>query len=149
MKTCQKCGKQIPLRGVIKGKQRNFQNRKYCLECSPFGSGNRKKLGEVPSKKYVQKSGKFIAWQRKARHERKLKLIQLFGGECSICGYHKCMGALDFHHPNPQEKEFGLASKGLLRKWEDVVKEAEKCVLLCRNCHAELHYPYALHGKLD
>lgn len=141
MKTCKNCGKQFPLRAMVDGKKRNFQTRKYCLECSPFGSGNRKKLGDVPKKKYPQKSGKFIAWQRKARQDRKLQLTQLLGGKCSACGYHRCMGALDFHHTDPRKKDFGLASKGLLRKWEDVVKEAQKCVLLCRNCHAELHYP--------
>ena len=44
MKICEKCKKEFPYWVSINGKKRNFKNRKYCLECSPFGSKNTKKL---------------------------------------------------------------------------------------------------------
>ncbi len=61
------------------------------------------------------------------------------GGCCQVCGYEKYIGALNFHHINPAEKEFGLSADGLTRSWERVRKEADKCILLCANCHAEVH----------
>jgi len=56
-----------------------------------------------------------------------------------ICGYDRCSGALDFHHIDPKEKEFGLSVKRLTRSWEKMKKELDKCVLICANCHREVH----------
>ncbi|GBE17231.1 hypothetical protein BMS3Abin15_01068 [bacterium BMS3Abin15] len=61
------------------------------------------------------------------------------GGKCSICGYDKCEDALEFHHNSEKEKEFGLSQSGLTRSWERVKKEVDKCILVCANCHRELH----------
>ena len=49
MPLCRKCETPFPVKKEIDGKVRNLQNRKYCLTCSPFGSGNTKKL-EKPKK---------------------------------------------------------------------------------------------------
>ena len=138
MKTCLTCQADIPNWAVIDGKRRNLRNRKYCLTCSPFGSGNRKRLGPPPEGA-AEKTSKYVRWQKKARQERKAKLIELLGGGCKVCGYNRCQAALDFHHRNPDDKSFELASQGLLRKWGVVKAEALKCDLLCKNCHMELH----------
>jgi len=69
----------------------------------------------------------------------KEKAVQYKGGKCEICGYDKCVDALDFHHNNPEEKEFSIGSKGYTRSWERVKKELDKCTLVCANCHRELH----------
>jgi len=61
------------------------------------------------------------------------------GGSCMVCGYNKCQRALSFHHLNPKEKDFDLSSRGLTRSWERIKKEIDKCVLLCANCHMEVH----------
>lgn len=66
-------------------------------------------------------------------------MIEYKGGKCEICGYDKYKGALDLHHRNKSEKEFGLAMQGLSRSWEKMKKEADKCILLCANCHREVH----------
>lgn len=63
----------------------------------------------------------------------------MFGGKCTLCGYSKCVAALQFHHPN-KDKEFGIAYKGKTRKFLEIVTEAEKCMLICANCHAEQHF---------
>lgn len=60
------------------------------------------------------------------------------GGKCSICGYDKFAGALDLHHTDPKTKEFGIGEKGYTRSWAAVQREADKCVLVCANCHREL-----------
>ncbi len=61
------------------------------------------------------------------------------GNKCMICGYDKCARALSFHHIDPAKKEFDLSSKGLTRSWEKIKMEIEKCVLICANCHMEVH----------
>ncbi len=78
------------------------------------------------------------AWVVASRQKKKEKLVKLFGGKCSRCGYCRYVGALDFHHKNPMRKNFSLSVKGLCYSWNIILKEAQKCVLLCKNCHAEL-----------
>lgn len=82
-------------------------------------------------------------YMRKAVSERRKKLREMAreykGGKCVICGYKKYSGALDFHHLNPTKKDFGLSTRGLTRSWEKIKKEIDKCVLVCANCHRELH----------
>lgn len=41
--------------------------------------------------------------------------IDYKGGKCSVCGYNKCRAALEFHHTNPNEKDFGISAKGYTR----------------------------------
>jgi hypothetical protein len=75
----------------------------------------------------------------KFRKNTKQKLIEYKGGKCQRCGYSKDHPSVyDFHHRNPEEKEFGI-SKRLTYSFERLKKEVDKCDLLCKNCHAEVH----------
>ena len=69
----------------------------------------------------------------------KKKLVQMRGGKCQICGYNKCLIALDFHHVDESTKEFGLSQRDLTKSWEKIKAELTKCVLVCANCHREIH----------
>jgi hypothetical protein len=74
--------------------------------------------------------------------KRKSDLIQAFGGKCSKCGYSTNLSALHFHHLNSTNKKFKLDMRVLSnKKWDLILSEAEKCILLCSNCHAEEHNP--------
>lgn len=72
---------------------------------------------------------------------RKLKqlLIEYKGGKCILCGYNKSPWAFDLHHLDNSKKEFGLSVRGLTRSWKKLKEEADKCVLVCSNCHREIH----------
>lgn len=74
---------------------------------------------------------------------RRLKVkemaVEYLGGKCQICGYNKYIGALEFHHRDPKEKDFSIGYKGYTRSWKRVKKELDKCDLLCSNCHKEMH----------
>lgn len=72
------------------------------------------------------------------RQKLKIKSIEYKGGKCSICGYDKCNRSLDFHHRDPNEKDFEIGSSKVLN-WKKVKLELDKCDILCRNCHGELH----------
>lgn len=70
------------------------------------------------------------------RNKKKLSLLKAeHGGKCVVCGYDRCASALDFHHINPANK-LGIVSRLGPKKAES---EAMKCVLICSNCHREIH----------
>jgi hypothetical protein len=80
--------------------------------------------------------------QKRRGLQRKLELVRAKGGRCSICGYRKNLAALAFHHLDSGEKDFKLDMRSLSnRKLEPTLKELDKCILVCHNCHAELHNP--------
>ena len=72
------------------------------------------------------------------RREMKRILVEEAGGACEICGYDKCLRALHFHHRDPAQKLFALSGRGFSRSLAALRTEAEKCALLCGNCHCEL-----------
>ena len=65
--------------------------------------------------------------------------IDYKGGKCVLCGYSRDPKALDFHHLDGSKKEFGLSDRGMTRSWEKIKSEVDKCVLVCSNCHREIH----------
>lgn len=84
----------------------------------------------------TKKSQKVIDW----RNRTKQRIVQAFDNKCGICGYNKCNDALDLHHLDPSKKEFSL---GKIRanpiSWTKIVNELRKCILICANCHREVH----------
>jgi hypothetical protein len=64
-------------------------------------------------------------------------LVKEAGGSCRLSGYDRCLAALQFHHIDPELKEFGVARRGA-RSIERLRAETRKCILLCSNCHAEV-----------
>ncbi len=88
---------------------------------------------------YADRRQYMIQAVAKRRKKIKAMAVDYKGGKCAICGYAKCVDALDFHHVNPKTKKFGLGLGGLTRSWERVRKEADKCILICANCHREVH----------
>ena len=65
--------------------------------------------------------------------------VEYKGGKCESCGYNRNIAALEFHHLNPLEKDFNISNKGYTKSWENVKKEIDKCILVCANCHREIH----------
>jgi len=76
------------------------------------------------------------------KRRRKLKqlAVEYLGGSCVKCGYNKSVSALDFHHVDPTTKSFGIAENGFTRSWDALQSELDKCILICANCHRELHH---------
>ncbi|HEY5287217.1 MAG TPA: hypothetical protein VIJ50_08945 [Solirubrobacteraceae bacterium] len=72
------------------------------------------------------------------RRRVKRILVGEAGGVCSICGYRRCIAALEFHHLDPCSKRFSLSHRGVTRSIARARAEASKCVLLCANCHVEV-----------
>ena len=106
--------------------------------------------------------GRYRITSNNSNHKRisrlkkvKQKCVEYKGGKCSTegCGYNKCSKALDFHHLDPTTKSFTITEyltsspiRNLLDENKEVllpdilIQELDKCILLCANCHRELHY---------
>jgi hypothetical protein len=85
---------------------------------------------------------------KKRRDERKRKLVEEFGGKCSICGYDDNLHNLQFHHIDPDLEEFEVNTKNLSSKtWSKVLEEAKKCKLVCSHCHTDIHCPQGKNWK--
>lgn len=76
---------------------------------------------------------------KQTRYSKKIKeqLIEYKGGKCEICGYNRYFGALEFHHLDPTKKDFGIS--GGTKSFEKLKPEVDKCILVCSNCHREIH----------
>lgn len=105
---CPICGKTFTY-------QNKGGNRKYCFDCSPITKNP---------------TDKFIAFKK--------NWIKSHGNGCNICGYNKCIDALDFHHIDPRTKKFSISNTGH-HGIDELKEEAEKCIILCANCHREIH----------
>lgn len=162
---CKKCNKEFPFRFVIDGQVKNLGSRNYCLECSPWGSHNTKKIeiidtiqeiidGDIiikcidcKSKKSKYKGHRcYDCWKKKwasATNSRTLafkqQLVNIKGNCCKKCGYQKNVSALEFHHIDKNEKDFDISKYRGCKINESILKELDKCVLLCSNCHRKEH----------
>jgi transposase len=110
--------------------------REFEMHCSRHGL--------APHRRDIRGYFRCIACRGEAvsRRRRKVKaqLVAEFGGRCSLCGYDRSLAALEFHHVNPETKQFGIAQQGFGRSLSTLREEAAKCVLLCSNCHAEVEH---------
>lgn len=70
--------------------------------------------------------------------KKKQRLVNALGGKCCLCGYNKCLSALQFHHTDPNQKDFAISDNAHMA-FEKALEEAKKCILVCANCHREIH----------
>lgn len=117
------------------------QRRSTCLVCNKAITSDRKYCSAKCRELHclLQRHARFdpvkaiVAWRRRL----KLRAIQYKGGGCRVCGYNRCPRALNFHHIYPTHKDFNVS--GSTKSWQRIKAELDKCVLLCANCHAEVH----------
>lgn len=93
-------------------KNKNANQRTCCYICMPEG-------------------------QQLLRGDFLAKIKQQRGGKCEKCGYNKCLKALEFHHLDPAQKDFTISNDHF--KLVEAIEESKKCILICANCHRELH----------
>ena len=115
-----------------------------CITCAKkrgknYQRKNRIKINKEKRKYYEKnKTAYFKKSQQKYKiNQHIMKNLKING--CAICGYNECTAALDFHHANSKDKSFPLSINGLQHKDNCIVEEINKCVLLCANCHREIH----------
>jgi len=106
---------------------------------TPINKPKDKKHRKKYDKRYYLKNKKKIYKKKRDRiRNYKIELLSGLGGKCVNCGYKKCPASLDFHHKGDKESEVMVLLKNYSK--EKALKEAKKCIVLCANCHRELHY---------
>lgn len=156
MRVCKKCGEVLKGHITIDGKKHNVSRRLYCFKCSPFGKHNTRKIEEPVNEgknKTCSRCFNTFLYRRHTgcsptycitchsllrRYNTKLRMVEYKGGKCEKCGYDKCEDALVFHHLDPSKKEMNF-NTCYCRSWESIKKELDKSILLCSNCHSEIH----------
>ena len=93
---------------------------------------------KVDKKYYRKNREKIYRGKMKRRQKIKENLVDRLGGKCKMWGYKKCISALEFHHKD-SGKEFSVSELINNSSEQNVLKEANKCILLCANCHREIH----------
>lgn len=68
----------------------------------------------------------------------KRQLVEFSGGKCKLCEQTYPIAVYSFHHTGKEHKDFNLADKRHA-SLESSLRELKKCILVCRNCHAEIH----------
>ena len=79
--------------------------------------------------------------------KRKIKAVEYKGGKCELCGYDKNISALEFHHTDPDKKDFTIS--GFKCGWIDLQRELDKCIMICANCHREIHNPHSTKDNIQ
>ena len=100
-------------------------------------------MAKRDTRTYKDRRQYLIAAVHKRRKKIRQMAVEYKGGRCQECGYSSCIEALEFHHSNSSGKDFSISEKGYTRSWAKVKKELDKCMLLCANCHREIHAPSA------
>ena len=158
MKRCSDCKKLMDESCFSKDKNRKDGLSYICRLCQSkrqkeYRQSNREILKQK-SKDYYKLNKVQILVKTRERNRQYLPikylkqtrvLHNLKVNGCAICGYYNrdnsndYVGALDFHHVNPGDKKFQITTRTLGNKTERLVDEINKCILLCSNCHREIH----------
>ena len=88
---------------------------------------------------------------KNSRKNLKERCVYVMGGVCQLCGYHKTVSALEFHHIDPEQKDFAIGHNTNV-SWGKARNEIKKCALLCANCHREVHsgeFDFQLYSPFD
>lgn len=112
---------------------------KICTKCGKVKPINEFRLrNDQPGKRHSHCKECVVKQVSERRRETKFKCIEYKGGKCSVCGYDKCSAALEFHHLDPSKKEFNI-NKSATLSFKKLKPELDKCILVCSNCHREIH----------
>ena len=112
-KTCATCKLDLPIESFRKRKDRNCL-APYCKKCETETTVN-------------------------AQNSTKTFCVNYKGGKCARCDTVFNLSQYAFHHTDPREKDFSLSEH---RSWSipRLQNELDKCILVCHNCHAEIHH---------
>ena len=116
-KICARCGESF-------FPKKQAKTRRYCYQCVPEESNEPTSIRRI-----IKQWG-----------------LEYKGDKCCICGYNKCQEALEFHHIDESKKSFSLSDHGIKLDWPLIQQELDKCVVVCANCHREIH---AKHIEVD
>lgn len=130
---------QIKTKNFAEQGKKDYGQSRVCPKCEKNCPINQfyNRRGKENSSVYCKKCSTIQTLSRLQRLKK--QMVDYKGGSCQMCGYKKYMGALEFHHIDPKQKDFNLSRMKQYTFNDKVTNELDKCILVCSNCHREIH----------
>ena len=94
-------------------------NRIFCYDCLP-----------IIRDRHKRNRARYVLLRKYANRLKREK-------GCARCGYNEGAAAVEWHHP--ENDKDGDPSTLLNKSLKAYLDEVNKCILLCSNCHREIH----------
>ena len=117
----------------IQAKYNEIGNLKKVVKLYHISFERLSKVIKHGKKKKISNTEAVESWRKR----KKKALVEYKGGKCQCCGYSRCIEALEFHHLDPNIKSFTISGKS--KSFNSLKSEVDKCILVCSNCHKEIH----------
>ena len=117
----------------IQAKYNEIGNLKKVVKLYHISFERLSKVIKHGKKKKVSNTEAVESWRKR----KKKALVEYKGGKCQCCGYSRCIEALEFHHLDPNIRSFTISGKS--KSFNSLKSEVDKCILVCSNCHKEIH----------
>ncbi len=136
---CNKFGLKSKHKQFKESEEKEYSDFRFCPSCKENCKIEDfyQRRGKLNSSTYCKKCTT-IQTVKRTQNLKKL-MVDYKGGKCEKCGYNAYLGALEFHHLNPKEKDFHPSQLKRYTFDDKVKKELDKCILVCANCHREIH----------
>lgn len=121
---CSDCELLLPIDNFIPRKDRPGKYHPQCKECMNTSS----------SRRYINVKSRFVKYM---------------GGCCSRCNKEYPLSSYSFHHTEPEHKDFTISKTMTSVSFNKMLKELDKCILVCQNCHVEIHHEKNLEEGLS
>lgn len=135
-KECTKCGHSLPLSSFSKDKGKKDGLYSYCKQCSK----NVRRKAYLKSCENPEQVKISNLRQNETRRKNKRLAVEYMGDECLDCKQQFPDSVYDFHHKDTSSKEINPSVVLKLKDMGKIMKELNKCVLLCSNCHRIRHF---------
>ena len=156
MKRCYTCGSEKELSEFYRNKSRKDgyhdeckvctkkERRRYYANTEEYRKKHRAEINKIGKNYYRCNKVKILNKYKEVKKTNKKWLYEYLGNYCKKCGYDKCLSALHVHHIDPRQKKsaddtISVLSKSLQHEAFKKKIISLKCIILCANCHAELH----------
>lgn len=129
MKRCPKCSTEKSIEEFSRCKTRKDGRAVHCKSCS----------NEMNKAAYRKRPLHYREKRKQTVERHKNRYVEWKATQkCLFCGEKEPI-CLDLHHKDPAQKDFVISEMVTQRGWKSLMKEIEKCVVVCSNCHRKLH----------
>jgi 5-methylcytosine-specific restriction endonuclease McrA len=143
---CMECGYALSV-AALEFHHRNATTKEFSI--AKFGGSNVKLMAEAAKcdllcanchrKRHARVGEHADPTAASIRRSLKQRAVICLGGLCDGCDREYPLSIFEFHHRDGGSKDFGISEDGRIRRWDEIEAELAKCLLLCANCHREVH----------
>jgi len=136
LRKCRECGLEAHTEEELESfaihKSYKYGRASICKECH-----------KKECKKWREDNRDYALKTKQERVQRNREALKEYIGgvyRCQHCGFeHTTSSPFDFHHINPKDKEGTVGELVSKANLDKLFREVDKCVFLCKNCHAIEH----------